>query len=154
MKQKRSSSPAASPSPRAQSSRPLKVGETLRHALAGVLMRGEVHDAALLKHNVTVSEVRMSPDLAHATVFVTPLGGGDGTKMMADLKRCAPMLRREVAHIIKMRHAPELHFQPDTSFDYAGKIADVLLGNPVVASDLKKTPPQPIDLDALDEDEA
>ena len=132
MKQKRSSS-SASVSSRPQSSRPLKVGETLRHALAGVLMRGEVHDAALLKHNVTVS---------------------DATKMMADLKRCAPLLRREVAHIIKMRHAPELHFQPDTSFDYAGKIADVLLGNPVVAGDLKKTPPQPIDLDALDEDEA
>ena len=64
-----------SSSPRGNGQRPLKAGETIRHALANILRRGEIHDAALAKHNITVTEVRMSPDLRHATIFVTPLAG-------------------------------------------------------------------------------
>ena len=122
---------------RAPSNRPLKVGETVRHALDNVLRRGEIHDPELAKHNVTVTEVRMAPDLAHATVFVTPLGGIKPQEMLRELKRCAPMLRTEVAHIVKLRHAPELHFQLDNSYDYATSIQQALTA-PNVARDLKK----------------
>lgn len=120
--------------------RPLKVGETLRHALAQILQRGEVHDRALARHNVTISEVRMSPDLRHATVFCAPLGGIAAEEMLADLKRCQPLLRTEVAHAIKLRFAPELHFHLDTSFDYAQSITKLMVADPVVAGDLGIAP--------------
>lgn len=137
----------------APSNRPLKVGETVRHALDSILRRGEVHDAGLARHNITVTEVRMAPDLAHAIVFVTPLGGQMAKEMLADLKRCQPMLRTEVAHIVKLRHAPELHFQLDTSFDYAGSIESMLHSNPVVARDLKAAAATPARLSDHDDDE-
>ncbi len=121
---------------RAPSNRPLKVGETLRHALDNILRRGDIHDAEMAKHNVTVTEVRMAPDLAHATIFVTPLGGLKANEMMKELKRCAPMLRTEIARTIQLRHAPELHFQLDTSYDYATSI-ELKLGAPEVKRDLK-----------------
>lgn len=123
---------------RSPGTRPLKVGETLRHALDNILRRNEIHDAGLAQHNITVTEVRMAPDLAHATVFVTPLGGIKPKEMMVELKRCAPLLRTEVAHAIKLRHAPELHFQLDTSYDYASSIEEKL-NTPEVARDLKKS---------------
>jgi ribosome-binding factor A len=122
---------------RAPSARPLKMGEAVRHALADIFMRGKVHDPVLFKLKITVTEVRMSPDLAHATVFITPFGGGDVKPVLRELKRCAPQLRSAVAQIVKMRHAPELHFQPDESFDYAETIEKALKA-PVVAKDLKK----------------
>lgn len=121
---------------RGPSTRPLKVGETLRHALDNILRRNEIHDPELARYNVTVTEVRMAPDLAHATVFVTPLGGLKAKEMLKELKRCAPLLRTEVAHAIKLRHAPELHFQLDTSYDYATSIEQALSA-PDVARDLK-----------------
>lgn len=132
------------PSPRAKtaterrtpSNRPLKVGETLRHALDNILRRGDIHDPEMAKHNVTVTEVRMAPDLAHATIFVTSLGGIKSQEMLKELKRCAPMLRTEIARTIQLRHAPELHFQLDTSYDYASSI-EQKLGAPEVARDLK-----------------
>jgi len=124
-------------SPRTASARPLKMGAAVQHALADIFMRGKVHDPVLAKLKVTVTEVRMSPDLAHATVFVTPFGGGDPRPMLKELKRCAPQLRSAVAHSVKMRHAPELHFQPDESFDYAETI-ERALKDPVVAKDLGK----------------
>lgn len=123
---------------RSPSSRPLKMGEAVRHALADTLMRGRVHAPVLAKLKITVTEVRMSPDLAHATVFVTPFGGGDVKPILKELKRCAPQLRTAVAQIIKARHAPELHFQPDESFDYAETI-EWALKAPVVAKDLGKS---------------
>lgn len=137
----------------APSNRPLKVGETVRHALDSILRRGEVHDAGLARHNITVTEVRMAPDLAHAIVFVTPLGGQMAKEMLADLKRCQPMLRTEVAHIVKLRHAPELHFQLDTSFDYADSIEKMLSADPVIARDLKaeSAPAPKADFDSDDE---
>jgi ribosome-binding factor A len=118
--------------------RPLKVGETLRHTLSQILQRGEVHDPALARHNVTISEVRMSPDLRHATVFCAPLGGQGAEEMLKDLRRCQPLLRTEVAHAVKLRYAPELHFHLDTSYDYAESISNLLNGDPIIASDLKK----------------
>lgn len=129
-----SSSSSSAPTP---GNRPLKVGENVRHALMQIFQRGEVHDPDLAKYNVTVTEVRMSPDLRHATAFVTPLGGKDMEGMLKELKRCAPLLRMEVARAVKMRYATELHFQPDTSFDYAEKITR-LLQTPDIAEGLKK----------------
>jgi len=126
---------------RGNGTRPLKVGETVRHALDNILRRGEIHDPELAKYNVTVTEVRMAPDLAHATIFVTPLGGQKGREMLKELKRCAPMLRTEVAQVVKMRHAPELHFQLDESFEYASSI-DQALAAPNVKRDLKKEEPK------------
>jgi ribosome-binding factor A len=114
------------------------VGETIRHALSTILMRNEIHDAALAAHNITVTEVRMSVDLRHATIFVTPLGGGDVKPVLAELKRCKPMLRTALAQVIKMRYAPELHFQPDESFDYADSIERALKQDPIVARDIKQ----------------
>lgn len=118
--------------------RPLKVGETLRHTLSMILLRGEVHDPELSRLNVTISEVRMSPDLRHATIFVAPLGGKGAEEMLKVLRRCQPMLRTEVAHAIKLRYASELHFHLDTSFDYAESISKLLLSDQVVAADLAK----------------
>ncbi len=121
---------------RAPSSRPLKVGETVRHALSQIFQRGEVHDADLAKHNVTVTEVRMSPDLAHANVFVVPLGGIGAEEMMAALKKAAPRVRMVLAHAINLRYVPELHFIQDEAFENAARIHD-LLEDPFIQQDLQ-----------------
>ena len=117
------------------STRPLRVGEAIRHALAAILARGDLHDPKLAGRSITVSEVRVSPDLMHATAFVTPLGGGDTVEVIAALKHAAPYLRREVVKAVKLRRAPELGFAPDTSFDYANRI-DAALRAPGVRRDL------------------
>jgi len=124
-------------SSRGTSQRPLKAGEQIRHALVNILSRNEIHDPELARFSITVTEVRMSPDLRHATAFVTPLGGGDCKPLLAELKRCKVPLRMEVARVVKMRYAPELHFQPDESFDYAEGI-EKILHDPVVSADLKR----------------
>ncbi len=113
--------PAAAPG-----TRPLRVGEEIRHALAAVLGRGELRDPALAGRSITVSEVRVSPDLTHATAFVTPLGGGDVDAVVAALRRAAPYLRVQVAKAVKLRRAPEIAFAADTSFDYASRIDEAL----------------------------
>lgn len=117
------------------SQRPLRVGEALRHALAKALRENSIHDVALAKHNITVAEVRMSPDLRHANIFIVPFGGADAAPVLADLKRTAPRLRHVVAAELQLRFAPELHFLLDTSFDYAAGITRVL-SSPEVAQDL------------------
>ena len=99
--------------------RPLRVGEELRHVLAQILERGELRDPDLAGAVVTVTEVRMSPDLRNATVFVSPLGGTDSEKIVAALRRAAPFLRRRVADTVQLRYAPNLRIELDTSFDYA-----------------------------------
>jgi ribosome-binding factor A len=99
--------------------RPLRVGEELRHVLAQILERDELRDPDLTGVVVTVTEVRMSPDLRNATVFVSPLGGTDSEKIVAALKRAAPYLRRRIAVLVKLRYAPNLRIELDTSFDYA-----------------------------------
>jgi ribosome-binding factor A len=102
--------------------RPLRVGEEVRHALAQVLERGELRDPDLVGHAVTVTEVRMSPDIRNATVFVAPLGGLDTPKVVAALERAAPFLKRRIAELVQLRYVPNLRIELDTSFDYAEQI--------------------------------
>ena len=120
---------------RAPSQRQLRVGELIRHALAEILQRGEVHDPDLEKVVVTVPEVRMTPDLKLATVYVMPLGGKDAEKILAACERNKKYLRGEIAHRINLRYAPEIKFRLDTSFDEGERI-DALLRSPEVKKDL------------------
>lgn len=118
-----------------RSVRLLRVGEQVRHALSQVLARGEVHDEVLASHPVSVTEVRMSPDLRHATVFVKPLLGADEGEVMRALKRNVRQLKTEVAHRVNTKYAAELKFIVDESFDEGGRI-DAILRSPHVAQDL------------------
>lgn len=115
--------------------RPLRVGEEIRHALAAIIGRGELRDPVLAGQAITVSEVRVSPDLMRATAFVTPLGGGDAAAVVAALNHAAPFLRGQVVKAVKLRRAPELVFAADTSFDYAARIEGALRA-PVVRRDV------------------
>lgn len=114
--------------------RPLRVGEAIRHALSSVFARGELRDPELAGVSITVSEVRVSPDLMRATAFVAPLGGGDVDTIVAALHRAAPYIRGQVVKEVKLRRAPDLNFVPDTSFDYATRI-DAALRQPSVRRD-------------------
>jgi ribosome-binding factor A len=107
----------------------------VRHRLAEILQRGEVHDPALAGAVVTIAEVRMSPDLKLATAFVMPLGGKDADAILAALDRNRRYLRGAIAHAVELRHAPELRFHLDTSFDEGDRI-DALLRSPAVKRDL------------------
>ena len=115
--------------------RVLRVGEQVRHVLSEILMRGEVHDDVLTKHPVSVTEVRMSPDLRHATVFVKPLLGENEDAVLKALRTNTAYLQREVAHRIRMKYAAKLKFLADESFDEASHI-EKLLRDPKVARDL------------------
>lgn len=118
-----------------QSVRLLRVGERTRHVLSEILSRGDVHDDVLAKHMISVTEVRMSPDLRHATVFVKPLLGGDEQEVLKALIRNGRYLRGEVAMRVNTKYAANLKFLLDESFDEGGKI-DSLLRDPKVAQDL------------------
>ncbi len=118
-----------------KSVRLLRIGEEIRHILAGILSRGDIYDDVLAKHSITVSEVRVSPDIRHATVFVKPLGGFDETEVLAAFKRSARFLKGEVGHKLRTRYIPELHFLIDGSFAEAAHI-DALLRQPKVRRDL------------------
>ena len=102
---------------RPPSQRQLKVGETLRRALAEVLARGDVHDPDLARFSITVSEARMSPDLKHATVFVLPLGGEGEAEALELLERSKGELRRAIDKELRLKFSPDLRFLPDRSFD-------------------------------------
>ncbi|MBL0768998.1 30S ribosome-binding factor RbfA [Sphingopyxis sp. DHUNG17] len=117
--------------------RVLRVGEQVRHILSEILARGDVHDDLLTRHPVSVTEVRMSPDLRHATVFVKPLLGKDEEAVIKALRTNTAYLQREVAHRIRMKYAAKLKFLPDESFDEATHI-DALLRDPKVARDLER----------------
>jgi ribosome-binding factor A len=121
--------------PEGRSVRLLRVAEQVRHALSDVLMRGEVHDDVLASHSVSITEVRMSPDLRHATVFVKPLLGADEAAVLAALKRNVRYLRGEVSRRVNTKYAADLKFLPDESFEEASHI-DALLRSPSVARDL------------------
>jgi ribosome-binding factor A len=118
------------------SQRQLRVGEIVRHAVADILAQGGVHDADLEGHIVTVPEVRMSPDLKLATVYVMPLGGKDTEVVLAALARNKKFLRGEVAHRVNLKFAPDLRFRADERFDEAERI-EKLLRTPAVQRDLK-----------------
>ena len=121
--------------PEGRSVRLLRVGEQVRHALSEVLMRGEVHDDVLASHSVSVTEVRMSPDLRHATVFVKPLLGSDEAEVLKALKRNVRYLKGEVSRRVNTKYAANLKFLPDESFDEGSHI-DSILRSPKVAQDL------------------
>lgn len=121
--------------PEGRSVRLLRVGEQVRHALAGILMRGDVHDDTLASHLVSVTEVRMSPDLRHATAFVMPLLGADAEGVLKALRTNTAYLQGEVARRVNMKYAARLKFLLDESFD-AGSHIDALLRDPKVAQDL------------------
>ncbi len=124
-------------SPEGRSVRLLRVGEQVRHILSELLMRGEVHDEVLTSHSVSVTEVRMSPDLRHATVFVKPLLGTAETDVLNALKTNTAFFQKEVASRVKMKYAARLKFLADDSFDTAEHI-ESLLSDPKVAQDLSK----------------
>jgi ribosome-binding factor A len=109
-----------------QSQRQLRVGEALRHVLAELLMRGDVHDPLLAEANLTVSEVRMTRDLRHAVAYVTELGGDLRVELLEALERAAPWLRGEAARRVHLKYAPTLSFRVDPSFAEAARI-DALL---------------------------
>ena len=118
-----------------RSVRLLRVGEQVRHALSEVLMRGDVHDDVLASHPVSITEVRMSPDLRHATVFVKPLLGANEKDVLAALKKNVRYLKGEVARRVNTKYAADLKFIADESFDEGGRI-DQLLRSEKVARDL------------------
>lgn len=117
--------------------RVLRVGEQVRHALADILQRGDVHDDVLSSHMVSVTEVRMTPDLRHATAFVKPLLGQDEEVVLKALRTNTAYLQREIAKRVKMKFAAKIRFQIDESFDEGSHI-DMLLRDPKVAQDLDR----------------
>ena len=121
-----------------RSVRVLRVGEQVRHVLSEILQRGDVHDDTLARHMVSVTEVRMSPDLRHATVFVKPLLGKDEEAVLKALRTNTAYLQREVAHRVKMKYAAKLKFLSDESFDEGSHI-DALLRAPEIARDLDES---------------
>jgi ribosome-binding factor A len=118
-----------------RSVRLLRVGEQVRHVLSEILLRGEVHDDVLTKHPVSITEVRMSPDLRHATVFVKPLLGENEDAVIKALRTNTAYLQREVAARVQQKYAAKLKFLADESFD-EGTHIDQLLRAPKVAQDL------------------
>jgi ribosome-binding factor A len=125
----------ANTAPETRSVRVLRVGEQVRHVLSDILARGEVHDDVLTKHPVSVTEVRMSPDLRHATVFVKPLLGANEEAVIKALRTNTAYLQREVASRVSQKYAAKLKFLADESFD-EGTHIDTLLRAPKVAQDL------------------
>ncbi len=121
--------------PETRSVRLLRVGEQVRHALSDILARGDVHDETLAKHLVTVTEVRMSPDLRHATAFVKPLLGKDEDVVLKALRTNTAYLQGEVARRVNTKYAARLKFLLDESFEEGSHI-DQLLRSPTVARDL------------------
>ncbi|UIJ45631.1 30S ribosome-binding factor RbfA [Sphingomonas cannabina] len=121
--------------PETRSVRLLRVGEQVRHALSDILQRGDVHDEVLAKHLVSITEVRMSPDLRHATVFAKPLLGKDEEAVLKALRQNTAYLQSEVARRVNLKYAARLKFLPDESFDEGTRI-DALLRDPGIARDL------------------
>lgn len=122
---------------KAPSQRMLRMGELVRHALAEVFSRGDVHDPVLETHVITIPEVAMTPDLRHATAYIMPLGGKDGRAVIDALNRNKKYMRGVVAKKINAKFAPDLHFRIDERFDRAEEI-DKLLKRPEVQRDLKR----------------
>jgi ribosome-binding factor A len=122
--------------------RQLRVAEEIRHVLAGLFERRDFRDPELTDAALTVTEVRVSPDLKHATAYVSRLGRSDVDALLPALRRAAPFLRGQVAQALRLKFAPELGFQADHSLDYAMKI-DRLLHQPGVARDLAEGSEKP-----------
>jgi ribosome-binding factor A len=132
MKNKSKQSRVAGPS-----QRQLRVGELIRHKLADMLSRGEIHDDVLSTRVITVPEVRMTPDLKLATVYVMPLGGEDRDAVLAAFERNKRFIRGELAHAVNLKFAPEIRFRFDETFEEASRI-DAVLHSPAVRRDVEK----------------
>lgn len=126
-----------SDSPAGASQRQLRVGELIRHAMAEMLSRGEVHDPVLESHMITIPEVRMTADLKLATIYVMPLGGRDVKEVIAALNDNKKFLRGEIAHRVNLKFAPDIRFRADERFDEAERI-EKLLRTPAVQRDLER----------------
>lgn len=124
-------------SPKGPSQRQLRVGELIRHELSAMLSRGEIHDDVLASHVVSVTQVRLSPDLKLATAYIMPLGGKDEAAVLTALEKHRRFLRGEIAHRVNLKYAPDIRFRRDETFDEAMRI-DRLLHSPEVARDLRK----------------
>ena len=118
------------------SQRQLRVGELVRHAMADMLMRGDVHDPVIEGHLITVPEVRMTADLRLATIYIMPLAGRDADEVLAAFERHKKFLRGEIAHRINLKFAPDIRFRVDERFAEAERI-DKLLRSPAVKRDLE-----------------
>ena len=118
------------------SQRQLRAGELIRHALADIMRQGDLHDEALEGASVTVTEVRMSPDLKHAVCFVVPLGGGHAGEVTQALNRHARFLRGRLGREIVMKFTPDLRFVHDESFEEAARM-DALFNTPAVRRDIE-----------------
>ena len=133
------------------SQRALRAGEVIRHAIADILSRGEVHDPVIQGHVITVPEVRMSPDLKLATIYVMPLGGRDEKAVVEALERNKRYLRGEIAHRVNLKFAPDIRFRIDERFEEAERI-ERLLRSPEVKRDLERShadsPPADSDQDS------
>jgi ribosome-binding factor A len=140
MRHKRNSGSAAA----GPSQRQLRAGELIRHALVEILREEEIHDPELAGVSVTVTEVRMSPDLHHATCFVEPLGGGNAGAVTAALNRHTRFLRGVLGRHIDMKFTPDLRFLHDESFNEAARI-DRLFDDPRVRRDLEASDDEPSD---------
>jgi ribosome-binding factor A len=130
-KQKRDSTPGGG------SQRQLRVGELVRHAIAEMLTRGDVHDPVIEGHLITVPEVRMTPDLRLATIYIMPLAGRDADEVVAAFGRNKKYFRGEIAHRVNLKFAPDIRFRVDERFGEAERI-DKLLRSPQVKRDLTK----------------
>lgn len=128
--------PRSTPDAQGRSVRLLRIGEQVRHAIAEVIGRGDLRDDLLARTIVSVSEVRVSPDLRHATVFIKVLGGGDDQPVVKALATHARYLRGEVARKLATKYTPDLRFRADESFD-AGARIDAILRRPAIARDLE-----------------
>jgi len=123
----------AAPGP---SQRQLRVGELIRHALADMFSRGDIHDPVIEGHMITVPEVAMTADLRLATIYVMPLGGRDAKPVIEALERNKKYLRTQIAHRINLKFAPDIRFRFDERFDEAERI-EKILRTPQVRRDLE-----------------
>ena len=113
------------------SQRQLRVGELIRHKLAEMLARGDIHDDVLAAHVITIPEVRLSPDLKLATAYVIPLGGTDTEAVLEALTRHKRYIRAEIAHTVNLKFAPDIRFRSDDTFAEASRIDALLAGTKV-----------------------
>lgn len=118
--------PRNAPARSGPSQRQLRVGELIRHALSELMTRGEIHDDVIAEHVITISEVRMSPDLRLATVYVLPLGGVDTEPVLAALERNKRFIRGVVARAVNLKFAPDIRFRKDESFERGERIDRLL----------------------------
>ncbi len=140
----------STPDSQGRSVRLLRIGEQVRHAVAEVIGRGDLRDELLQRTIVSVSEVRVTADLRHATVFVKALGGGDDDAVVKALAGHARYLRGEVARALATKYTPDLRFRPDESYD-AGARIDAILRRPAIARDLEAPLPKVVDDDDADD---